>query len=304
MSKSAKMIIALSMILLISFGAILLFSQPKAASNRLSIVTTNFPSYDFARAVAGGSADIKMLVSPGTETHDFEPTPQDVIDISNSDLFIYTGGESDTWVDNLLHDLDHTKTFKMLDLVSPLAEEDSHDDHEYDEHVWTSPKNAITIVRAISDQLSQISPTLAPTFSEQSADYIDRLTDLDQRFREVVSKSPRHTIIFGDRFPLRYFAAAYDLDYLAAFPGCSEQSEADPATTSSLISKITTEHIPVVFKIELSNGQIADTIARETGAKVLEFHSAHNISTDDFNSGVTYVDLMESNLAVLKEALQ
>ena len=320
--KIAKMVIALIAVLAILLGVVFLVNKTPENPNRISIVATNFPAYDFARAVAGDQANIKMLVSPGTETHDFEPTPQDIIDIKNSDLFIYTGGESDEWIKGVLSDLDRDKTaiVRMMDAVDVVEEEitegmkresesesesqsDSNDESEYDEHVWTSPHNAIQIVSAIKGELSKISPENTAIFTGNANSYIDKLTDLDQNFRDIIKNGHRNTIIFGDRFPLRYFADEYGLTYYAAFPGCSEQTEASSRTIAFLVDKINSEHIPVVFKIELSSGKLAETISNETGAKVLEFHSAHNISSDDFNNDVTYIDLMALNLNALKEAL-
>lgn len=316
MKKTTKIIIILIVIIGISLGIILGVNKAKESNEKVSIITTNFPAYDFARAVAGDKADIKMLVKPGAETHEFEPTPQDIIDIKNSALFVYTGGESDEWIEGILEDIDinKTKLVKMMDAVEVVEEEtvegmehESHHEHEeeakYDEHVWTSPKNAIKIVDAIKDELSKISPKNETLFADNSKIYIDKLSELDQKFQDIIKAGNRKTIVFGDRFPLRYFVDEYNLDYYAAFPGCSDQTEASSKTVAFLVDKIKNERIPVVFKIEMSSGKLAETISNETGAKVLEFQSAHNISSDKFNAGVTYVDLMERNLSALKEAL-
>ena len=316
MKKTTKIIIILIVVIGISLGIILGVNKAKESNEKVSITTTNFPAYDFARAVAGDEADIKMLVKPGAETHDFEPTPQDIIDIKNSALFVYTGGESDEWIEGILEDIDinKTKLVKMMDVVEVVEEEtvegmehESHHEHEeeaeYDEHVWTSPKNAIKIVDAIKDELSKISPRNETLFADNSKIYIDKLSELDQKFQDIIKAGNRKTVVFGDRFPLRYFVDEYNLNYYAAFPGCSDQTEASSKTVAFLVDKIKNERIPVVFKIEMSSGKLAETISNETGAKVLEFQSAHNISSDEFNAGVTYVDLMEHNLSALKEAL-
>ena len=285
-------------------AGILLVGNKKAAGKKLKIVATNFPAYDFARAVAGDEAEVKMLLKPGAEMHDFEPTPQDVIDIKNSDLFVYVGGESDEWVADILKDIDvsKTKTLKMMDAVSVVeeeavegmeAEEEDEevkgDEVEYDEHVWTSPKNAAKIVDAIAEKIADKSDR----FKKNAADYVAKLDELNAKFRDVVKNAKRKTIVFGDRFPLRYFVDEYNLKYFAAFPGCAEQTEASSKTISFLINKVKTEEIPVVFKVELSSGKIADTIAKETGAKVVEFNAVHNVSAEDFAAGATYVSLME-----------
>lgn len=313
MKKSLKMIIALVAVAVIAMAGVVLFSANKKSEEKLKIVATNFPAYDFSRAVAGENADIKMLVSPGAETHDFEPTPQDIIDIKNSDLFVYVGGESDEWISDIIKDidLDKTKVVKMMDAVSVVEEdviegmeaeeeEEEGEEVEYDEHVWTSPKNAVKIVNAILEKVSDKSDS----YKKNAEEYIAKLNELDAEFREVVKNANRKTVIFGDRFPLRYFVDEYGLNYYAAFPGCAEQTEASSKTISFLIDKVKSEKVPVVFKIELSSGKIAETIAKETGAKVVEFNAVHNVSAEDFKAGVTYVTLMKKNVSALKEALQ
>lgn len=298
-------------------------NKNKDNENKLTIVTTNFPSYDFARAVVKDNKDVelKMLLKPGAESHDFEPTPQDIIDIKNSDLFIYTGGESDEWISDVLDDIDtdKTKVIKMMDLVDALEEEivegmedeeheeeeEHHDEEEveYDEHVWTSPVNAIKIVNALKGEVVSIDNDNKKVYEDSAKEYTDKLEKIDNEFKDIVKNAKRKEIIFGDRFPLRYFATEYNLKYYAAFPGCSHQTEASAKTISYLVDKVKEDKIPVVFHIELSNGKIAEAISKETGAKVLEFNTAHNISQKDFDAGVTYVDIMEENTKVLKEAL-
>lgn len=315
MKKSFKNLIALVLFLAAGIGIISLVNNGRKDSSKISIVTTNFPAYDFARAVAGDKADVKMLLKPGAETHDFEPSPNDIIDIQKSDLFVYTGGESDDWVEGILTDSDtKVKTFAMMDAVETVEEEivegmeaedeeDSEEEAEYDEHVWTSPKNAIKIIEELKEELSGISPENKDVFASNAEEYTNKLSELDNKFQNIVNNAKRKVLVFGDRFPLRYFVEDYSLDYYAAFPGCAEQSEASSKTIAFLSSKIKSEKIPVVFKIEMSSNGIAETIAKETGAKVLVFNSAHNISADDFSRGLTYAEIMESNLEVLEEAL-
>ena len=301
-------------------------NKNKENENKLTIVTTNFPSYDFVRAVVKDNKDVelKMLLKPGAESHDFEPTPQDIIDIKNSDLFIYTGGESDEWISDILDDIDtdKTKVIKMMDLVDVKEEEivdgmedEEHEEHEeeeehhdeeeveYDEHVWTSPVNAIKIVNTLRDEVVSIDNDNKKVYEDSAKEYTDKLEKIDNEFKDIVKNAKRKEIIFGDRFPLRYFVDEYNLKYYAAFPGCSAQTEASAKTISYLVDKVKEDKIPVIFHIELSNGKIAEAISKETGAKVLEFNTAHNISQKDFDAGVTYVDIMEENTKVLKEAL-
>ena len=310
MKKALK--IGILVVILVAAVALTMFLGGKKSSDKLKIVATNFPAYDFSRAVVGDEAEVKMLLSPGAEMHDFEPTPQDIIDIKNSDLFVYVGGESDEWVDDVLNDIDvdRTKVLKMMDVVSVVEEdvvegmeaeegEQAEGEAEYDEHVWTSPKNAKKIVQAILAKVSDKSAN----FKKNADEYVAELEGLDAELRAVVGDAKRKTLIFGDRFPLRYFVDEYGLNYFAAFPGCAEQTEASSKTISFLIDKVKTEKVPVVFKVELSSGKIAETIAQETGAKVLEFNAVHNVSMDDFKAGATYVTLMKKNVLALKEAL-
>ena len=322
MKKSTKIIISFVAIIVLAIGAIIGINNITKNHEKISIVATNFPAYDFARAVAGDKADIKLLIKPGAETHDFEPTPSDIIDIKNSKFFVYTGGESDEWIEDILSDIDvkKTKLIKMMDSVEVVEEEtvegmeheheheheheEDEEEIEYDEHVWTSLKNAQKIVNKIKDELVQISPEHKDDFEKNAEEYNKKLNKLDKEFEEIVENGNRKVVIFGDRFPLRYFVEDYGLKYFAAFSGCSEQTEASSKTIAFLVDKVKSEKIPVVLKIEMSNGNIARTIAKETGAKVLTFNTAHNVSADDFRNGKTYAKIMEDNLVVLKEALK
>ncbi len=298
-------------------------SAPAKQEEGLSVVATIFPQYDFARQVMGSSDDLTMLLRPGQEVHSYEPTPQDIIAIQNCDLFIYVGGESDAWIEDVLEGMDtsHMVILSLMDLVDPLEEdtdsvlenpeEHSHEDgeathlhqEEYDEHVWTSPKNAMLITQAICDALCDIDPSNAQTYRQNTADYLEQLEGLDQDFREVISNAGRDTLIFGDRFPLLYFVREYGLNYYAAFPGCASETEPSAATVARLIDLVREEQVPVVYQIELSNGNIARSIADSSGAKVETFYTCHNITRDDFNAGETYLSLMKCNVNSLKEAL-
>lgn len=286
----------------------------KNSKASFTVIASNFPGYDFARAIIKDvdDAEVKMLLSPGGEIHDFEPTPQDIINIKNSDVFIYVGGESDSWIDDILDDIDTSKTkvIKLMDLVNVVEEEevegmeeDEEEEVEYDEHVWTSPVNAITIVNKLTSEFIKIDPTNSEKYTTNAKEYVAKIEEIDNEIKEIVINAKRTELVFGDRFPLRYFTDQYGLTYRAAFKGCSEQSEASAKTITYLINEIRAKNIPVVLHIELSNKSIATTIAEETGAKVMEFNSAHNISQDDFESGLTYVDIMKKNIEVLKEAL-
>jgi zinc transport system substrate-binding protein len=189
------------------------------------------------------------------------------------------------------------------EIVAEMIGHDHEEEVEYDEHVWTSPKNAKLIVRKISDVLKQRDPANAAEYERNASSYTAKLTDLDMSFQNMINGAKRKTFIFGDRFPFRYFADAYGLSYFAAFPGCSTETECSAATIAFLVKKVRTEKIPVVFHIELSNEKIADTICEETGAEKLLLHAVHNISQRDFDRGESYYKLMSQNVKNLQEAL-
>ncbi|MCL1916426.1 MAG: metal ABC transporter substrate-binding protein [Desulfovibrionaceae bacterium] len=291
----------------------------RAEAEALKVVATNFPAYDFAREIAGERARVLMLLPPGGESHSFEPAPRDIIAIRNCDLFIHTGGNSDRWTEKILASLDTggIRVLKMIELVNPLEEEVTEgmdtgrsasgghetDVPEYDEHVWTAPLNACLIVQALARAFAELDPEHAACYQDNSAAYLQKLRALDAELRALTANAARRTVIFADRFPFRYLAAAYDLRYYAAFPGCSAETDAGAATVAFLINKIKTEKIPVVFHMEFSNEKMADAISEDTGAKKLLLHACHNISKADFESGAGYLSIMRRNAAKLKEAL-
>jgi len=284
------------------------------ADGKLTVTTTNFPPFDFVRRIAGDKVNINLLLPPGAESHSFEPSPRDIITVQNSGIFIHVGGESDIWVDKILESMDTSKMkiLSMMDavdvveeeIVEGMEEEEEEGEIAYDEHVWTSPQNAILIVKAINTALCEADPANADFYRKNTAAYIEELAQLDAAFKGAVAGAKRKTIIFADRFPFRYFADAYDLKYFAAFPGCSTETEPSAATVAFLIDKVKLEKIPVVFHIELSNERMADTICGETGAKKLLLHACHNISKKDFDAGLGYLDLMRPNVENLREALR
>lgn len=285
---------------------------------KINIVSTIFPSYDFARQVSGDKAEITMLLKPGTESHNYDPTPQDIIKIQDADLFIYVGGESDQWVEEILNSSSKKpkRVISMMDCVEKLEEEivegmqaeededgDDSDEVEYDEHVWTSPKNAIIISKKICSELKELDKNNSDFYEKNTNEFSKRLSSLDNDIRNVVDSAERKTLVFGDRFPFKYFADEYGLKYYAAFPGCSSETEPSAKTVAFLIDKVKGEKIPVVFNIEFSNGKIADTICESTGAKKRTFNSCHNVTQEQFDNGITYVEIMQQNIDSLKEAL-
>ena len=312
---------AVALILVLALLALSACAPKDAAETKsgISIVSTVFPSYDFARQItAGTDANITLLLQPGEEVHSFDPTSQDIIRIQNADLFLYVGGENDTWVNGVLTGLDKSvNTFRMMDYVTLYEEElvagmqaeeedataTGENAQEWDEHVWTAPVNAIAIVKAMTAELISIDPANAKTYQANSDAYVAQLEALDQSFWDVVNASTRKTVVFADRFPVRYFVEEFGLSYYAAFPGCSAETEASAATIASLIDHVKSENIPVVFYIEMSNQQMADTVAEATGAKTMLFHTCHNVTKAEFESGATYLSLMQNNVLALKAAL-
>ena len=294
-------------------------SAETASTEKLQVVATIFPQYDFLREIAGDKIELSMLLKPGAETHSYEPSPQDIIAIQKSDLFVFVGGESDAWVRTILESApsETRKDIALMELIEP-AEETGHDheeehehkythgenhEHEYDEHVWTSPVNAMEIVSVLTDALCELDESNAGFYRENAANYLSSLAQLDADFREVVESGKRKHLVFGDRFPLTYFVLEYGLTYSAAFPGCASETEPSAATVANLMTDIMKEQIPLVFYIELSNHQIADILAEQTGAKTALFYTCHNVSSDDFAAGKTYLELMRMNVETLREAL-
>ena len=322
MNKRAFLCMILALLLLLS--ACGQSVEEDTDPDQLTVVATVFPAYDFARAVGGDLADVQLLLPPGTESHSYEPTPADILAVQDCDLFIYLGGESDTWVETILESVElRGQTLRMVDCVPLLEEEtvegmesyeEGHDhDHDeapglgevvgYDEHVWTSPKNAALITRAVGDKLAELDPANADTYAANSADYAAQIEDLDREFADFFAGVEDRTMVFGDRFPLRYFAEEFNIDYYAAFPGCSTQTEPSAATIAFLTDKVREEQIPTVWYIEFSNHLVADSIAESAGVKTAMFHTCHNVSADDLAAGATYVSLMEQNLETLRENL-
>ena len=305
--------------------------REKADDGKLQIVATLFPYYDFARAIAGDRADVTLLLSPGREAHSFEPTPLDAVTISESDVFLYNGGEGEYWVDEMLAAAgEHIAvTARMMDYVDALDEEfsegmqgadshdhddHSHDDHdhedehdsdevEYDEHIWTSPKNAVVLCRAVCDAICGADPANEDFYRANCDAYCAQLEALDARFASLCESAPRKLLVFADRFPMLYFCREYGLDYRAAFHGCSGDTEPSLTTIKYLIDKVEDEHIPVVYTVDLSTKKVAAVVSECTGAAVDTLYSMQTVSRADLDAGETYLTLMERNYEALRKGL-
>ena len=304
----------------------------KADDGKIQIVATLFPYYDFARAIAGGRADVTLLLSPGREAHSFEPTPLDAVTISEADVFLYNGGEGEYWVEEMLDAAGEHIAVKarMMDYVDALGEEfsegmqgaDAHDhdhdhgdhDHEkneahdsdeieYDEHIWTSPKNAAILCRAVCDAICKADPANEDFYRANCDDYCAQIEALDARFADLCESAPHKLLVFADRFPMLYFCREYGLDYRAAFHGCSGDTEPSLATIKYLIDKVEDEDIPVVYTIDFGTKKVAAVVSECTGAAIETIYSMQTVSRADFDAGETYLTLMERNYDALRKGL-
>ena len=291
--------------------ALVIMAFPAMSEGRINVVATNFPCYDFARQVVGDRGTVTLLIKPGVEVHAYEPTPADIVAIGEADLFAYIGGEGDAWADTILSGFDGgdaPATLRMMDAVSLLEEEgddghDAHDGPEYDEHIWTSPKNAMAMVRAMADALCAVDGANAEAYRAAAEAYVDQIAALDAAFEEAVGNGARRELVFADRFPFLYFTRAYGLDYVAAFPSCTADTEPTPQILLKLIQRVAEDHIPVVYAIELSTQAVAKTVAEETGARILTLHSMQTVTQEEFDAGETYVSIMTRNLEAIREGL-
>ena len=307
-------------------------------TDKLSIVTTIFPEYDWVREILGEKADnaeITMLLDNGVDLHSYQPTADDIVKISDCDLFIYVGGESDEWVEDALRNAAN-RNMKVINLLEVLGdsvkteeivegmqeeehehedtEEHEHEDaeeHEHeeeaDEHVWLSLKNAKMLVRVISKALQELDPDNKDIYAANADAYVKKLSALDAEYQTAVDAASNKTILFGDRFPFRYLVDDYGLRYYAAFVGCSAETEAGFETISFLAKRVDEWKLPCVLTIEGAQHKIAETVVRNTTAKnqrVLTMDSMQSTTSKDVKNGTTYLSVMEKNLSVLKEALR
>lgn len=323
--------------------------------DKLLIVTTLFPQYDFARQIAGDNAEVVLLLSPGMEAHDFEPTPSDIILINKADLFIYTGDEMEPWVDTILESIDNPD-LNVLDVsegIELICEEENHEhnhvhdnekhtenethtgdgeikdhedehedaehqdeniifgesehDHDHshsaDPHIWTSPVNAMKMVEAIEEAIIELDGGNEELYKENAHSYIHQLEDIDEQFRAIVESADNHTIYFGGRFALAYFADEYDLTYAAAFDSCQAESEPSARLIVKIIEKMREDGAKYVFYEEMTDPRAARIIAEEIDGEILLLHSCHNVSKAEMEAGVSYVSLMKQNVENIRRAL-
>lgn len=341
-NTSAKTLSVITLLLIIAISLNACTNSPAAqSSDKPVIVAANFAIYDFTRNIAGGYADVVMLMPPGVRSHNYEPSPKDIIEIMNSTLFLYVGGPSDVWVERIIASTNNSgdiNAVKLIDCVDPIIEYENSDhiffhDHgetgstdlyanhdesmeakleiksesgndvEYDEHIWTSPQNAIKMVNRIVDALCAVLPEQSDEFIKNADEYANKLGALDNEFKNIVTGASVNTLVFADRFPFVYFTEEYGIEYYVAFPGCADETEPSAAAVAKLIDTVNTLNIPVILHTEYANENLADTIAAATNAKKLMLHSCHTISREDLDAGATYLSLMRENAMTLKEAL-
>lgn len=289
-------------------------AQDQIYEDKLQVVATLFPQYDFARTIAGDRADVTMLLPPGVETHSFDPRPSDIITMSRADMLIYTGDSMEPWSQKVIEGLEDFEGLvvdvsKGLTLAETSAHEEGHKEEEhhvlaYEPHIWTDPNMAKVMVDTIVEAFCKIDPDYASVYRANGEKYKADLEQLDKEFREVVQNGNHKKLIFGSRFALYYFTKQYGLDYEAAFDSCSSETEPSARMIAHLIKTIEEENIKVIYYAELSDLKVAESISRQTGAKMLLFHSGHNVSKEEFQEGATYLSLMKQNAENLKEGLQ
>ncbi len=290
-------------------------------NNKVTIVTTLFPQYDFTKQIVGDKAEVKLLIPAGVESHSYEPTPADIISINKADLFVYTGKYMEPWAQKIIDGIDNSEV-KILDvsrninLVKTEDIEHHHEgeeskeveyhehDHEYDPHIWTDPILTKTMVDNIVTELCYVDSDNANYYKERGSIYKGQLDELDEEFKTIVSESSRKEIIFGGRFTFYYFTQRYGLEYESAYHSCSTETEPSVTQVAGLINEINEEKFPVIYYEELTDPKVAKSISEETGAKMLLLHSCHNVSKEDFDKGVTYISLMKQNAENLREGIK
>ena len=278
-------------------------SKSESKGDKLSIITTIFPYYDLVKQVAGDKADVTLLISPGAEPHDYEPTPKDIGRIKEADLFIYNGGESDEWVEGILGSVGKdVKILKMFDYADLQYEEDINHKKgdEYDEHIWTSVANFQKFTKALKDELIKLDGKNKEAYSKNADAYDKQLSKLIDSYDETVKASAKKTVVIADRFPLLYLFKEFDIKCESAFPGCTAETQPSPKTVAKLVEFVKDNDIKVVFKIDNSSDSLGKTIL---GDNVKTLYSVHNVTKEQFDKNETYISLMELNLKALKEAL-
>lgn len=283
-----------------------------ADDGRLTVVTTIFAPYDFVRQIVGDRARVVMLLPPGVESHSYEPTPSDIIEIENADIFFYISENTETWVTQILSSLKNKQVEKVniaegIGVDIHAHNHTHHGEHteecQTDEHIWTNLSYSADMVSFIGEKLSEKDPANASFYRANAGEYAEEILTLGQKFSSMVTYSKRNTIVSGSRFAMKNFTTEFGLEFTAAFDSCVDNTEPSAAVMAKIIDKIKSDNIPVIFYEELTEPKIARAVSIETGAKMLLLHSCHNVSADELERGETYISLMKQNYENVKEAL-
>lgn len=286
-------------------------SNRKTETKKINVVTTVFPIYDFVRAVGADAVDITLLIKPGSEVHSYDPTPSDIAAVYESDIFIYIGGESESWVNKILADV-NVNPLALINCVDTL-EEGEHDEehhhnrshhHSADEHIWTSPENAAIMTEKITEALISADGENTEFYEKNKNIYLKKIHLADEKIRQAVEQSEDKFILVADRFPFAYFADYYGISYEAAFGGCSASTDISLKTMSKLVKTVKAQNCKAAFYVEMSNKSIANALREETGIELIELHSAHNVTLEDFENGITYADIMLKNAQALERGMR
>lgn len=307
-----KRLLALLCCLLTAISSLAGCQKAQNDSTSLRVVATLFPQYDFARRIAGERAQVTLLMPPGVESHSFDPAPADIVTVQQADVFLYTGPQMESWAEGMIASLpDDTEVIDLSQCVvlssraqAEHTDDDGHDHgHLADPHIWTSPVNAMKMVSTILEALCKADPEGSAFYRTNAQEYQEELKELDEDFRRIVNDSQRRTLAFSGRFALHYFAQEYGLSCVAALEACSGESEPSAQSVAQVISTVRDQGLPAVYYEELSDPKVGRSIATETGAQLLLFHSCHNLSKDEFERGETYLSLMRQNAENLKVGL-
>lgn len=291
--------------------------KPNSDDGKFTVVCSIFPQYDFCRVISGGLDEIILLQKNGVDMHSYEPTSKDIVTVAKADMLVYTGGESDTWVSGMLSSAENTDivTVSLFDFATLLPHaEDGHYDHdhdhhheegetctEYDEHVWASPKNAIKIVQGLCEKMCGANPKHAEQYRENTRKYTQELMALDAEYEELFEEiSP--TLIIADRFPFLYLTHDYNVDYHAAFSGCSSETGASFEVVKSLIDEMNENGIGVVFDVDNSDSDVAHRVAESCNATIYTLYSCQSVTHRQLEDGESYLSFMKTNLSTLREA--
>jgi len=282
--------------------------EEKVVEPKIRIITTLFPLYDFARNVGGGKVDVTLLLPPGVEPHGFEPTPGDILKINNADIFLYTGKYMEPWAGDILKGIDN-KNLLVIDTSKGIAfikeaNTHGHKHAEFDPHIWLDFSNTKKMVDSILEGVVKKDPKNKEFYTKNAEQYRVRIDELDKRFREGLSRCETNIFIHGGHFAFGYLAKRYNLRYLSAYKGFSPDAEPTPKRLGELIKKMKQHNLKHIFYEELITPRVAETIARESGATLLQLHGAHNLTKEEWDKRVSFISLMEQNLKNLKIGLQ